>query len=40
MFFLPETHKKHLPTTLEEGERFGTEDADDGELEKLGTTLK
>ena len=25
MFLLPETHKKQLPTTLEEGERFGTE---------------
>jgi len=27
---LPETHKKQLPTTLEEGERFGNEsDIDD-----------
>ena len=28
MFFLPETHNKHLPATLEEGEKFGQPNVD------------
>ena len=36
MIFLPETHKKVLPTTLEEGEVFGLEEKEDAvEKEKF-----
>lgn len=35
IILLPETHKKHLPRTLEEGEKFGSEEASTNDEKKL-----
>ena len=35
MAFMPETHKKVLPTTLDEGESFGSEKSEQSSLSDL-----